>query len=421
MKIHHRLPALIVAATLVCLLLTAPSTAENWPRFGGPQGDFHTTEKDLPVEWTGDNVVWRTELGGVGQSCPVIWDDRIFLTTSEKIEGGQVARVVLCLDRNEGKILWKKQAATGPGEELHKMNTWATPSCATDGERVLAYFGPGGLHCYDMDGQELWSREELVEVVGPWGFAASPIILGDLVIQNCDAFGESYLLAVDKSTGKDVWRTERKDLPRGGWSTPILIDTGQRKELVLNGEFGVQGYDPTTGEDFWFCKSFNGRGTPVPAYTQGVVVTINGKPGDIYAVKPGGTGDVTDTHMAWHTQRGGGRDLPSPVAVGDYVFTVNMTGIARMYDGESGKEVWKSRLGGNYSATPFVASGLIYALDEAGQTIVVRPGDKLDIVAKNELGEVGGEIFRASPTPHDGRIFLRSDRALYCVGGAAAE
>jgi len=413
-------PRLVLGALALICCAAVVSAAPNWPRFGGPGGDFTTQEEGIPQAWSGNDVQWRTELGGVGQSSPIIWDDRIFVTTAEKTDDGKVARFVLCLDRSDGETIWKQHAATGPGEELHKMNTWATPSCATDGEFVAAYFGPGGLHCYTVEGKHEWSLQ-LVDPVGPWGFAGSPIILGEKVIQNCDAYGDSFLVAVDKHTGKEIWRTKRKELPRGGWSTPILIDTGKRKELVLNGEFGVQGYDPATGEELWFCQSFNGRGTPVPAWTHGLLVTVNGKPGDIYAVKPGGSGDVTKTHMAWHTARGGGRDLPSPVAVGDYVFTVNMTGIATMYDAESGKELWKSRLGGNFSATPFVADGLIYALDEEGTTHVIRPADELDVVAKNTLSTTSGEIFRASPTPSGGRVFLRSNTALYCVGKAAAE
>lgn len=411
-----------VILSLLCLVgLYTTAVADNWPRFLGPNGDANTDDKNIPLEWTPDDVVWRTELGGVGQSSPIIWQDRIFVTTSEKTSSGQAARTVLCVNRADGRILWKQQVSAGPGEELHKMNTWATPSCATDGERVVAYFGPGGLHCFDMDGKKQWSRDELVEVVGPWGFAASPIILGDKIIQNCDSFGESYLIALNKASGKEIWRSKRKELPRGGWSTPILIDTGKRKELVLNGEFGVQGYDPETGEDYWFCKSFNGRGTPVPAFAAGVLITVNGKPGDVYAVRPGGSGDVTETHMAWHTRRGGGRDLPSPVAAGKFVFVVNMTGIGTMYDAATGKQLWQSRIGGNFSATPFVAGGLIYAQDEGGTTVVIRPGDKLDVVSRNSLGETGDEIFRASPAPVDGRVYCRSDSALYCIGGKAAE
>ena len=413
-------PRPLTLAALLCLVTAMALAEENWPRFGGTQGDFTTGEKGIPKDWAESDVKWRVDLGGVGQSVPVIWDNHLFVTTSEQLSDGKVARYVHCLNKVDGKTVWKQQAATGPGEPLHKMNTWATPSCATDGELVIAYFGPGGLHCYNVDGEHQWSLSP-VKPSGAWGFAGSPIILGEHVIQNCDGEGKSFLLAVEKKTGKEVWRTERKETPRGGWSTPIVIDTGERQELVLNGEFGVQGYDPATGEDLWYCQSFNGRGTPVPAWTHGVLVTVNGKPGDIYAVKPGGVGDVTDSHMAWHTKRGGGRDLPSPIAVGDYVFTVNMSGIATMYDAESGKELWKERLGGNFSATPFIADGLIYALDEEGTTHVIRPADKLDAVAKNSLGNRGDEIFRASATPNGGNIYIRSDRALYCVGPRGAE
>ena len=411
----------VLLSCAFCVVASAAVQAQtNWPRFGGEQGNFTSEEKGIPQSWTDSDVQWQVDLGGIGQSVPVVWDKRIFVTSSEQLSDGKVARFVHCLNRLDGKTIWKQQAATGPGESLHKMNTWATPSCATDGELVVAYFGPGGLHCYNFDGEHQWSLNP-VKASGAWGFAGSPIILGNRVLQNCDGEGKSFLLAVEKRTGEEVWRTERKATPKGGWSTPIVIDTGKRKELVLNGEFGVQGYDPETGEDLWYCQSFNGRGTPVPAWTHGVLVTINGKPGDIYAVKPGGTGDVTDSHMAWHTKRGGGRDLPSPVAIGDYIFTVNMSGIATMYDAPSGKEIWKERLGGNFSATPFIANGLIYAMDEEGTTHVIRPGEKLDVVAKNSLGNRSGEIFRASATPSSGQVFIRSDKALYCVGPRGAE
>jgi outer membrane protein assembly factor BamB len=351
-----------------------------------------------------------------------VWGERIFLTTSEPVTGGKVARYVIALARDDGKLLWKKLAATAPGEDVHKMNTWATPTCATDGEVVVAYFGPGGLHGFDVDGNRLWAREKLVEPVGEWGFAGSPILDGNLAIQNCDAEGDSFLLAVNKKTGDKVWRTPRRATPKGGWSTPLLIDTGKRRELILNGEYGVDAYDPATGKSLWFCQGFNGRGEPMPAYTHGLLVTVNGKtPGDVYAVRPGGNGDVTKTHMAWHTPRTGNRDVPSPVAVGDYVFAVSMTGIASLYHATTGKELWRERLGGNYSGTPFVADGLIYLLAEEGSTLVIRPGEKLDVVAKNSLASDVDEIFRASPTPSRGQILLRSQSTLYCVGSSVAE
>ena len=406
----------MVAFTLSCLLASALSARAdtNWPRFRGPLGTGHSTGGSLPTKWDAKSITWKVKLPGRGQSSPSIWGDRIFLTSASKTAAGAIERNVFCVDRTSGKILWKDTASSGPAERLHKMNMWATATCATDGECVLAFFGDGGMHCYTVEGKKVWSRE-LGKFAGAWGTAASPIILGDMVVQNCDAEGKSYLLAVDKKTGQDIWRTERRNLPKGGWSTPILIDTGRRKELVLNGEFGVQGYNPTTGEEYWFCKGFNGRGTPVPAVGHGLVFVVNGKPGDIYAVRPGGSGDVTKTRMAWHTKRGGGRDLPSPILVGDYVFTVSMSGIGACYDATSGKELWQERLGGKFSASPIVAGGLVYAQTEAGETLVIKPGKSYQLVARNSLGDVD-DVFRASPAASDGQLFLRSGNTLYCIG-----
>lgn len=409
-----------VLIALVCCSTTVGVCADppaNWDRLGGPAGDFRVDDQRIPTKWGAQNVLWKCEIGGVGQSSPVTWGDRIFLTSSETA-GGKVSRIVLALDRATGEVVWRKTVATGAGERVHKMNSYASASCATDGERVVAYFGPGGLHCLDFDGKLQWSLE-LVRPTGPFGFGGSPIILGDLVIQNCDAEGPSYLIAVNKTNGETVWKAPRKDSPKGGWSTPILIDTGKRKELVLNGEFGVQAYNPSTGEDLWFCKGFNGRGTPMPAWNNGVLVLVNGKPGDVYGVRPGGTGDVTASQMAWHTRRGGGRDLASPVAVGDFAFVINMQGVGSLYRATSGEEVWVGRVGGNYSATPLVANGLIYAIDEAGVINVIKPGAKLDVVAKNSLANTGDDIFRSSPTPSHGQLLLRSDKSLYCVGAVA--
>jgi outer membrane protein assembly factor BamB len=298
------------------------------------------------------------------------------------------------------------------------MNSFATPTCATDGEHVVAFFGPGGLHCFDLDGKKLWSREA-GDFPGPWGIAASPVILGNMVIQNCDAEGPSSLLAVDVKTGETIWETKREDKPRGGWSTPILIDAGGHPELVLNGEFGVRGYDPKTGEELWFCQGFNGRGSPVPDYADGLLYVVNGKPGDVYAVQPGGRGDVTKSHMKWHAGRRGGRDLPSPVVVGDYLVIVSMSGIAACYDAQTGEVYWEERLGvkGEFAASPLVANGHVYIENVyGGETLVFKPGKKLEIVSKNSLGADSQEIFRSTLAPIKGRMYVRSHSTLYCVG-----
>ena len=298
------------------------------------------------------------------------------------------------------------------------MNSHATPSCVTDGDRVISFFGSAGLHCYDLEGKKLWSRTDLGSFPGDWGIAGSPIILGDAVVQNCDSAGPSYLLAVDKKSGKTLWKTQRNPKPKGGWSTPILINTGTRQELVLNGEFGVKGYDTKSGKELWFCKSFNGRGSPIPFFAHGLVYTVNGKPGDIYAVRPGGSGDVTNNRMAWHAKRKGGRDLPAPAVIGDQVLVTAMSGVTTAYDAKSGNALWSERIEGAFSGSPLIANGLYYIQNEAGTTYVLRPGKTLDIVAKNPLPAKPGEIFRATLVPLGDQIFIRSSSTLYCVRGS---
>jgi outer membrane protein assembly factor BamB len=321
--------------------------------------------------------------------------------------------VVFCLDRNDGKKLWQQTAWTGQPEPSHKMNGWASATCVTDGEVVVAFFGRGGIHAYSLDGKLLWSRD-LGRFDGPWGTAACPIIVGRWVIQNGDSESEAFLVALDKQTGKTIWTTPRESLR--GWSTPIVVDAGGRQELVLNGHHGVRAYDPVTGKELWFCQGYNGRGEPIPAVAHGLLYVVNGLAGDVYAVRPGGQGDVSSTHRVWHTPRKAGRDLPSPVVVNNYLLVLAMNGILTCYDTTSGKELWKERIGEHFSSSPLSVGGLAYFQNEAGETTVVRPGPQLDVVARNRLGAGAEELFRASLTPSEGQLFSRSDRFVYCIG-----
>lgn len=402
--------------TLLPFAVAATAFADqNWPQFRGPTGRGHSTAENVPTEWNADSVKWRIDLKGVGQSSPVNWGDKLFLT-SASADGKE--RYVFCVDRNDGKLLWEKAVPCKAPEQHHKMNSWATPSCATDGERVVAFFGAGGVHAFDLDGKELWSHE-LGAFPGSWGVAASPVLAGDQVIVNTDCTGPSALIAYDIATGKELWKTEREPKPRGGWSTPILIEHGGKKEIVVNGEFGVRGYDATSGAELWFCKAFNGRGTPVPDYANETLYVVNGKPGDCYAVRPGGSGDVTESHMQWHAERPKGRDLPSPAVVGDYLLISNMSGIATCYDRNTGEAYWTDRIGlqGEVAAAPLVANGLVYFhATFGGDTVVIRPGKKMEVVAQNTVGAKGDEIFRATLAPIQGQVFVRSQSALYCVG-----
>ena len=398
------------------LLASVVVHAENWSRWRGPTGDGHTTQKNVPVTWNDNSLEWKVELEGIGQSSPIIWEQRIFLTAAIQ-NAGQVDRLVMCFDKSNGKRLWKHTAASGAAESVHKMNSFATASCATDGKHVVTFFGDGGIQCFSVEGTKLWSHN-LGTFPNAWGTAASPILYGDTVIQNCDAAGESYLIAFDTKTGKQAWKTKRRNTPRGGWSTPIIAKTSKRVELVLNGELGVQAYNPENGQDYWYCKSFNGRGTPSVVFARELIHVVNGKAGDVYSVKPGGTGDVTKSQMAWHTPRRGGRDLPSPIAVGRSLFVVNTGGVATVYDALSGTETQKQRLAGKFSASPIAVGGLIYIQNEAGATHVLKVEPDFELVATNAITVKGDEIFRSSLAPIDGKLLMRSNKVLYCVRAA---
>ena len=387
----------------------------NWHQFRGPTGRGHSEATALPTMWDESNIAWRTELKGAGQSSPVSWGDRLFLTGASD-DGAE--RYVMAYSVSSGELLWDQSVPSESPEEFHKMNSQATPSCATDGKTVVAFFGPGGLHAFTVEGEKKWSVD-LGDFPGSWGIAASPIILDGKVIQNCDATGISRLVALDVQTGDILWDSPREDKPKGGWSTPILIEHEGKRELILNGEFGVRGYNPETGEELWFCEAFNGRGSPVPDYFDGKLFVVNGKPGDTYCVKPGGSGNVTESHMLWHASRKGGRDLPSPAVVDGTLFISSMSGIATSYDAANGEVYYVERLGEGLeiAAAPLVAGGLLYLQTvHGGDVIVVRPGRALDIVSVNSLGDSAKEeTFRATIAPIDGKLYLRSGKTLYCV------
>jgi outer membrane protein assembly factor BamB len=391
------------------------AASQNWPRWRGPDGTGHSSDADAPVKWDASSVVWKTPLKGRGQSSPIVWGDRVFLTSA--VDDGR-QRLVICVDRRDGKVAWEQIAWTGEPEPTHEMNGWASASCCTDGERVYASFGRGGMHCYTVDGKHVWSRD-----LGKFlssnkrGTAASPVLWGKLVILNGDSESDPYVFGLDKLTGETVWKTDR---PRDeGYSTPVLIEEAGHPELVLNGPAFVAGYDPATGKELWRCKSFAGRGEPTPAVGKDAIYVVNGLPGDVYAVRPGGQGDVTGSRMLWHTPRRNGRDGPSPILVGDYLLVSNMQGIANVYDAKTGKELWKGRIGtGQITASPIAVGNRVYFLFETGEAVVLDPpGPEPKVIARNALDHEPGEIFRATPTPVGGRMLIRSDRALYCVGG----
>jgi len=402
---------MIVAAFSLSVLAASAGEAE-WPRWRGPKGDGHSAEKDLPIQWTEKNVVWKAKLKGEGQSSPIIWGERIFLTSA--LDKGK-QRLVFCVDRKTGNILWENIAWTGTPEPSHAMNGWASSTCVTDGERVYASFGKAGTHCYTVDGKHVWSRE-LGEFRSKTkrGTASSPILVDNVLVVNGDSESDPFLFGLDKLTGETLWKTDRP--AREGYSSPIVVTANGRQEVVLNGDPFVAGYDPKSGKQLWFCKSFAPRGEPTVTFADGLVYVVNGQPGDVYTVRPGGSGNVTSTHMAWHTPRKLGRDQPSPIVAGGYLLVSNMEGVLICYDAKEGKELWKERMTtSKITAAPVAADGNLYWLDEAGQTTVLQPGPEMKVVARNTLNPGSGEIFRAMPTPSMGQFFIRSDKVLYCI------
>ena len=401
----------ISATLLITAGALSVSGQTNWPQWRGPTADGHSDERSLPLEWTPDSVAWKTPLPGSGQSSPVIWGDHIFLTSS--LDQGQ-ERLVFCIRRTDGKVLWKQVAWTGEPEPTHDMNGWASATCTTDGQRVIAFFGKGGLHCFSVDGKHLWSRD-LGRFEGPWGTAASPLIVGNMVVQNCDSDADAFLISVDMETGEDVWKTPRPN--HRGWSTPVLVRTSTgRVELVVNGHTGVTAYDPESGKQLWVCRCSRGRGSPTVTPADGYLYVLNGlSGGGAYCVEAGGDGDVTESRRRWLARRGG-RDLSSPIVIGSTMLAMGLrSSILTAYDVRDGTQLWVKRVGGQVSASPVAFGGRAFFINEAGKILVIDPQSDEKLVATNEIGALPDELFRASITPCRDQLFIRSDRYLYCI------
>ena len=389
--------------------------AEPWAQWRGPSQNGISDETGLPTEWSPKSLAWKTQFKGDGQSSPVVWEDRIFLT--EAIEQGR-QRAVMCINRNDGQILWHRVVWTGEPEPSHGMNRWASATCATDGMHVYAFLGRGGgMFCLSMDGDVVWEKN-LGTFEGPWGTAACPRLVGDLVIQNCDSDKDAYIIALNKKTGEQVWKTARPTFR--GWSSPIVVKVDGRLQTVVNGHTGTYAYDVLTGKEAWVVACNKGRGTPTVTPHHGTIYVVNGlSGGGAYAIRPGGSGDVTASHRKWFTKRGG-RDLPSPIVVGNTMLVMSLRGaILSGYNIKTGEETWKERVGGQISASPVSFGGLAFFVNEAGETVVVDPVAENKIVRRNSLNPDVKEIFRAAITPSEGQVLIRSNSVLYCIGQRA--
>lgn len=452
-------------------VLWAAGTAwgEEWPQFRGPGGAGLSAETALSTEWAKDkNVLWKVQIPGVGWSSPIIWGDKVIVTTAitenqrkpssgggfgggrpggGKPGGGKPGGgfgggfggrgggsppdalyrwEIHCLDRNTGKTLWKQQAVERkPTIPTHGTNTYASETPITDGERVYVYFGMVGLFCYDLDGKLVWKKDlGSYSMTMGWGTGSSPVLEGDKLFLQCDNEQKSFLVALDKKTGDEAWRVTRT----GGssWCTPFVWKNKIRTELVAGGAQKMQSYDPGTGKLLWELGGFQSRASASPTADEERVYFGAGggmsRNEPLYAVQAGASGDITlksgetsNAGVAWSTSRGG-PPMASPLVYKGHLYVVEGQrggGLLACYDAKTGKSIYKERLPGarGFTASPWAGDGKIYLLDEGGQTFVVQAGAEFKVVGKNMIAE----MFWASPGVAKGMIFLRGVDHLYCI------
>ncbi len=386
-------------------------SAGDWPEFRGPGQKGHSDETNLPVTWSEtENVAWKTDIAGLGWSSPSIVGNRVWITTA--LEDGKSLRLI-GLDRDSGKIahdveVFQKEE---PGK-IHGKNSHASPSALIEGDRIYLHYGRHGTACYTTSGEEVWKTELKYEHRhGPGG---SPVLFQDVLIINCDGTDTQYVVGLNKHTGKEVWkklRSDSKEDPgRMAYSTPILTVVDGQPQLISSGGEWTIAYEPATGQEIWrfrYPKGYSNVPRPVSGFDMTFVSSGYDSP-VFYALKLGGTGDITDTHVAWKVAKGAPRNA-SPIIVGDEIYIVSDNGIATCFDAKTGEQHWQQRIGGDFSASPLYADGRIYLLDEKGKTTVIAPGKEYTLLGESELP---GRTLASISAAH-GALYFRTDTALY--------
>lgn len=409
-------PALLLTImSFVC----SPLNAADWPQFRGPGGQGHSDATNLPLTWSEtENVVWKVPVAGLGWSSPSIQGDQIWLTTA--IDDGKSLHAI-ALDRATGKTIHDMVVfeLADPGA-VHSKNSHASPTPLIEDDRVYIHFGAHGTACLKTDGSVVWKTQELKHNHrhGPGG---SPVIYQNLLILNCDGSDLQFVVALDKNTGKEVWKKKREHIGEDrisgkssvpmAYTTPLLTEINGKIQLLSSGADSIVSYDPLTGDELWWFRYDGYSNVPRPVVGKGHVFISSGydRP-EFFAVRVDGTGDVTESHLAWNMKKAAPLN-PSPLLLGDELYVVSDNGIATCLDAVSGEQHWQERIGGNFSASPTFADGRIYFLDEEGKTTVVAPGKKFEVLASNQLE---GRTL-ASPAMVDSSIFLRTDTHLYRI------
>ena len=439
------------SASLTLLLSISVSAGDPWPQFRGPQANGVGDGRPLPIKWDatkGENIAWKTPISGLSHSSPIIWSERVFVTTC--ISGqddpelrvglyGDIAPVhddsvhswrVLSLDKKSGKIIWEKTAHEGvPKVKRHTKSTHANCTPATDGRHVIAFFGSEGLFCYDIDGELLWKKNLGVLDSGywmvpdaQWGFASSPIIHDGMVIVQVDIQKNGFVAAFDIESGSERWRTPRDDVPT--WSTPTVHAGSNRTELILNGFKHIGGYDPNTGKELWRMGGGADIPVPTPIVAHGLVfiASSHSEPRPIYAIKLGATGDISlkdgarsNDWVAW-SKFNQAPYMQTPIVYGDYLYACKDNGILSCYEARTGSRQYNMRLGSGqtgFTASAVAGDGKLYYTSEDGEVYVLPAGpSRPEPLSVNPMGE----ICMATPAISDGSLFFRTHKHLIRVG-----
>ncbi len=428
----------------------AASSEGSWPSFRGPVAAGVAEGQDLPDEWsgeTGENVLWKTSIPGLAHSSPIVWGERVFVTSAISSTGGATFRpglygdgdasedrsthrwMVYALDKRTGDVLWEQVAYEGaPVDKRHIKSTYASSTPATDGRIVVASFGSQGVYAYDVDGHFLWKvdvgRLDLGAYDIPtfeWGTASSPIIWNDMVFVQCDTQKDSFVLALDAETGETIWKTDRDELP--SWGTPNVYSGPAGTELVTNAANFIRGNDPTTGVELWRLGRSSKITAPTPVFGNGLIVVASGRRPEqpIFVLRPGARGDITlpegqtsSEQIVWSRERRGSY-MPTPLIYGGILYVLANNGILDAYELETGEEIYRSRiphLGSGFSASPVAADGKIYLSNEDGDMIVIAAGREFRHIATNPMGE----LLMATPALSEGVMYVRSAQSLFAIG-----
>lgn len=413
--------AILVVGLLLLALPSAVATAEDWPEFRGPTGQGLSSATSLPVKWDlQTNVRWKAPVPGTGWSSPIVHSGRIFLTTAVPSAEDPPKRQSLrslCFDAAKGETLWDVEVFVKemkPGEKINPKNSFASPTPITDGEHVFVHFGPDGTACLDRDGKRIWANDRL------WydsehGAGGSPIFSNSRLVFICDGVEDPAVVALYRESGTVAWRTPRPPMasPRWSFATPLVIEVEGKRQIVCPAAQMACSYDASSGEELWKVRYPNKWSiVPRPVFSHGLVFVCTGYPGsaELLAIRPTGSGDVTDSHVVWRTDKSVPQ-IPSLLTVGSDIFLVSNDGIASCRDVETGTLHWRQRIGGSFSASPVHAAGRIYMMSEQGICTVIAAAREYQEVATNDLQEPT----LASCAVAKGAIFVRTESSLYRI------